>query len=131
VRVTLSILLLLSAALVAPTAPGAVASAAPSTGCGCGQDSMAACAMGCCTDDAVPADDASELCDCGLTEAVPAAPAVPTTSGSEKPIRDVAQERAPGVAATAGFSAATAVHEDSAPPPLHAPVPSDLCVWRN
>lgn len=129
-RVTLSILLLLSVALGAPTVHGATASAAASDGCGC--DSVAACAMGCCTSEAIPADDdVEELCDCNVTDAVPAAPAVPTASGSEKPIRDAAHDPAPRIADTNDAATIALATEGPAPPRQTAPVPSALCVWRN
>ena len=131
-RITLSILFLLSVALGAPTVHGAAGATATGNGCGCAQDAMAACAMDCCAGDAMPAgDDVEELCDCGLTEAVPVAPAVPTPFGSEKPIRDVAHEPAPRIADASDVTTVSFVSDGPAPPRLDTPASSDLCVWRN
>ena len=130
-RTSLAILLLLPLALGVPTGPEASASPTPA-GCGCQQESIPSCAGACCADDVTASHDGAGICDCGTTDDAPNTPVVPTTTGSEKPIRDTALERAPQVAdTTTDAHTGARAPEGHAPPAFRDDAPSDFCVWRN
>ncbi len=93
---------------------------------------MPSCAGACCPDDAAKDHDRAGICDCGTTDDASNIPAVPTATGTDKPIRDAAHERAPRLAGTPDAATTAAVRTPAPePPPPSEPAPADLGVWRN